>query len=69
MFPLLTRLDRYETNIWDIRALYGANMNAPLTELEVLTGSIFNKTGKPNPRQKDSSIKMKSGQPTSSPGS
>lgn len=34
-------------------------MNAPLTELEVLTGSVFNRAGKQTRRQRENSIKMK----------
>ncbi|SPO03628.1 related to RNA-directed RNA polymerase (RdRP) [Cephalotrichum gorgonifer] len=49
----------YEANIWDIRGQCGSSMNAPLTELEVLTGSIFNKAGRQSRRQKENSVKMK----------
>lgn len=42
-----------------MRGLYGANMSTPLTELEVLTGTVFNKSGKQTRRQRENSMKMK----------
>lgn len=59
MFLLLTSVCRYEDAIWDVTLECSDHAAKRITELEVFTGSIFNKSGAQTRRQRDRSIRLK----------
>ncbi|KAK7977121.1 hypothetical protein PG988_004611 [Apiospora saccharicola] len=51
--------ETYEDMIYNITMDYSEHASIPITELEVFTGNIFNKSGVQTRRQRDQSIKLK----------
>lgn len=51
--------DWYEVALSDFMAKYSEHPTKPLTELEAFTGTILNKSGAQNNRQREASIKLK----------
>ncbi|KAH9893857.1 rna-dependent rna polymerase [Xylariomycetidae sp. FL2044] len=51
--------DYYEDGVSNLTYDYSESASMPITELEVFTGSIFNKTGSQTRRQRDRSIQLK----------
>ncbi|KAK8108246.1 RNA-dependent RNA polymerase [Apiospora kogelbergensis] len=51
--------ETYEDMMYSITMDYSEHASMPITELEVFTGNIFNKSGAQTPRQRDRSIKLK----------
>ncbi|KAI0007501.1 RdRP-domain-containing protein [Xylariaceae sp. FL0662B] len=49
----------YEDAIWNASINYSDHPSTGLTEIEVFTGSIFNKTGVQTRRQRDTSLRLK----------
>ncbi|CAJ2512005.1 Uu.00g076300.m01.CDS01 [Anthostomella pinea] len=49
----------YDDQIWNATFEFSEHSSMGLTELEVFTGSIFNKSGKQTPRQRDKSTQLK----------
>ncbi|KAK8087511.1 hypothetical protein PG994_002485 [Apiospora phragmitis] len=51
--------ETYEDMMYNITMDYSEHASIPITELEVFTGNIFNKSGIQTPRQRDRSINLK----------
>ncbi|KAK8095079.1 hypothetical protein PG997_001764 [Apiospora hydei] len=51
--------ETYEDMMYNITMDYSEHASIPISELEVFTGSIFNKSGVQTPRQRDRSLKLK----------
>ncbi|KAK8009403.1 hypothetical protein PG991_011954 [Apiospora marii] len=51
--------ETYEDMVYNITMDYSEHASIPITELEVFTGNIFNKSGVQTRRQRDQSIKLK----------
>lgn len=51
--------ETYEDMMYNITMEYSEHASIPITELEVFTGNIFNKSGVQTRRQRDQSIKLK----------
>ena len=51
--------DTYEDMMYNITMDYSEHASMPITELEVFTGNIFNKSGVQTKRQRDRSTKLK----------
>ncbi|KAK8038458.1 hypothetical protein PG993_006869 [Apiospora rasikravindrae] len=51
--------ETYEDMMYNITMDYSEHASIPISELEVFTGNIFNKSGVQTPRQRDRSLKLK----------
>lgn len=59
MHSLLTHQSSYEDAIWSATLDYSDHATLRITEIEVFTGIIFNKTGVQTRRQRDKSVQLK----------